>query len=109
MVSKHKCLEKAHAKQVTILMAAQCFYNSCLGIRALPCFSSKDDLVDCICLPEVATGQEKALQRAGKTHTSVTFLNSQALTEIGPYFKGNKQTKKTYVENSNLFILSVYE
>lgn len=94
LANTHERLEKGHAKQVTILVAAQCLYNSWLGIRALPCFASKDDLVDCICLPEVATGQEKALQRAGKTHTSVTFLNSQALIEIGPYFKGNKQTNK---------------
>lgn len=97
LANTHKCLEKAHAKQVTVLMAAQCFYNSWRGIRALPCFSSKDDLVDCICLPEMATGQEKALQRAGKTHTSVTFLNSHALIGIVPYFKGKKNI---YVENS---------
>lgn len=49
LAETHECLEKAHAKQATILMAPRCFHNSWRGIRALPYFSSKDDLVDCIC------------------------------------------------------------
>lgn len=106
LADTHECLEKAHAKQATILMAPRCFHNSWRGIRALPCFSSKDDLVDCICLPETATGQEKALHRAGKTHTSVTLLNSQALIGMVPYFEGKKKHLCGKLQ-ANLFLFSV--
>lgn len=108
LANTHKCLEKAHAKQVTVPMAAQCSYNSWRGIRALPCFSSKDDLVDCICLPEMTTGQEKALQRAGKTHTSVTLLNSQALIGIVPYFKEKKKTSMWKTPSKSFSTFSVW-
>lgn len=88
-------------------MAPRCFHNSWRGIRALPCFSSKDDLVDCICLPETVTGQEKALHRAGKTHTSVTLLNSQALIGIVPYFEGKKRTPMWKTPSKSFSIFSV--